>query len=378
MPLPLAVAAVRLSHFRSYANAALTTARTPVVLCGANGIGKTNLLEAVSLLSPGRGLRGATLSEVQRKGPADAGALWAVSATVVRGEDMHEIGTGLAAADGERRVTRLNGAAAASTDLAEILPMLWLTPAMDRLFLDGASGRRKFLDRLVFGMDAGHARRAVRYENAMRERARLLRDGRGDPVWLDGLEEAMAEAGVALTESRLATIERLNGELRARDAAGAFPCAELALEDKLPMAEALDAARLRDAWAAARRRDAESGHTSVGPHRADLIVRHTDKHADARDCSTGEQKALLISIVVANAWLQRAENGVPPLLLLDEIAAHLDVARRAALFEEIVALGTQAWMTGTDRTLFAPLSGRAEFVTVANGQFVPISNEAAP
>jgi len=376
----LTLACVRLTNFRSYAVAELQASTAPMVLFGANGIGKTNLLEAISLLSPGRGLRGAQFAEIQRRAPSGGDALWAVSATLMRGPDAHEIGTGLAAADGSsnsfgRRATRLNGAPAVSTDIAELLPMLWLTPAMDRLFLDDASGRRRFLDRLVFGLDTGHARRAARYEAARRERSRLFREGQSnsrfhDAAWLDGIEQTMAEAGAAMTEARLATIEKLNGELSARGQAGAFPCAHLALEDSTPLSDAVDSARLREALAASRTRDAESGHTSAGPHRSDLIVRHTGKRTDARDCSTGEQKALLVSIVLANAWLQRARNDVPPILLLDEIAAHLDAGRRAALFDEVLALGSQAWMTGTDRSLFAPLAGRAQFLTVANGQFV--------
>jgi DNA replication and repair protein RecF len=376
-----ALTCVRLTNFRSYAAAELHVDAAPVALFGANGIGKTNLLEAISLLSPGRGLRGAHLADIQRKAPTTADALWAATATLARGPDTHEIGTGLAATDGAanafgRRLTRLNGAAALSADMAELLPMLWLTPAMDRLFLEDSTGRRRFLDRLVFGLDAGHARRAARYEAARRERSRLLRDGRNDPSWLDGLEEAMAETGAAMTEARLSTIERLNAELTTRGEAGAFPCAHLSLEDHLRLADAVDLAKLRTAFAAARTRDAESGHTTVGPHRSDLGVRHTGKRADARDCSTGEQKALLVSIVLANAWLQRARNDAPPVLLLDEIAAHLDAARREALFDEVLALGSQTWMTGTDRDLFAPVEGRAQFVTIANGQFV--RTEGAP
>ena len=377
----LTLGCVRLVNFRSYANAEVAVESAPVVLFGANGIGKTNLLEAISLLSPGRGLRGATYAEIQRRAPSAGDALWAVSAALIRGADTHEIGTGLVAGDGtERRTMRLNGAPAASSDLAELLPMLWLTPAMDRLFLEDANGRRRFLDRLVFGLDTGHARRAARYENARRERARLFRDGRDDPAWLDGLEETMAEAGAAVTEARLDAIEKLNAELSARGAAGAFPCAHLSLEDSMPLADAVDTSKLRAAFAASRTRDAESGHTSVGPHRGDLIVRHTGKRADARDCSTGEQKALLVSIVLANAWLQKARNDMAPVLLLDEIAAHLDSQRRAALFEEILTLGSQAWMTGTDRSLFAPLIDRAQFATVANGQLLrsPDNGGAAP
>jgi DNA replication and repair protein RecF len=260
----------------------------------------------------------------------------------------------------------LNGAPAQAADLAELIPMLWVTPAQDRLFLESASDRRRFLDRLVYGLDEGHARRVARYERATRERLRLLRDGRPDPVWLDALEETMAEAGVTLTQARLIVIERLNEELTAR--ADAFPCARLALDDALGDI-ATDPSILRGRFAASRGRDGESGRTNVGPHLADLAVRHTGKRMDARDCSTGEQKALLLSIVLANAWLQKRRAGLAPFLLLDEVAAHLDADRRAALFEEIVSLSAQAWMTGTDRALFQPLEGRASMLTVEGGQF---------
>ncbi len=248
--------------------------------------------------------------------------------------------------------------------------MLWLTPAMDRLFLEGASGRRRFLDRLVFGLHGGHARTVVRYERAMRERLRVLTEGRRDPAWLDGLEETMAQEGAGITAARSEAIEKLNGELAARGSAGAFPCAHLALDNGGEGVGA-DASDLQAAFAASRVRDAESGRTSVGPHLADLLVRHTGKRTDARDCSTGEQKALLISIVLANAWLRACANeGIAPLLLLDEVAAHLDVRRRAALFEEIVDLRAQAWMTGTDMSLFEPLGARASRFAVVAGQFV--------
>lgn len=248
--------------------------------------------------------------------------------------------------------------------------MLWLTPAMDRLFLEGASGRRRFLDRLVFGLHGGHARTVVRYERAMRERLRVLTEGRRDAAWLDGLEETMTLEGAAVTTARMEAIEKLNGELATRGLAGAFPCAHLALEDGCDGIGA-DTTKLQTAFAASRGRDAEAGRTSVGPHLADLLVRHTGKRTDARDCSTGEQKALLISIVLANAWLRaRGHNGVAPLLLLDEVAAHLDVKRRAALFEEILVLRAQAWMTGTDMSLFEPLHARAQRFAVVSGQFV--------
>jgi len=349
----------------------------PVVLAGANGTGKTNLLEALSLLSPGRGLRGAKLAAIQRNPPTDE-SLWAVSATIARFPNgSWDVGTGLLPPGGHgpipasarRRALHLNGAPAGNGDIAELLPMLWLTPAMDRLFLEGASERRRFLDRLVFALAPGHARHAARYERAMAERLRLLRDGARDGAWIEGLEQTMAEEGAALGGARLALIERLNGELRERRAEGAFPCAQLALGDALGDA-ASDPVKLQKALAASRERDAEAGRTLAGPHLADLEVRHTPKRADARDCSTGEQKALLISIVLANAWLQRKRHGVAPVLLLDEIAAHLDAARRGALFEEILALKSQAWLTGTDRKLFAPLEAHAMFFAIDNGRFV--------
>ena len=378
-----ALARLRLVNFRSYADAAIEAAPGPVVLAGANGTGKTNCLEAISLLSPGRGLRSARLNEMQRKAPHDAQqtggetpffgmSLWAVAGTVARADGTWEVGTGLAPLNSganAKRVVHLNGAPAQSTDFAGLAPMLWLTPIQDRLFLEGAGERRRFLDRLVFGLDPAHARRAARYERAMRERLRLLREGGGDAVWLDGLEETMAAEGMALTEARWRMIEALNGELAARGNAGSFPCAHLTLEDGLDGGG--EEAALRGQLAASRGRDAESGRTNAGPHLADLCVRHTGKRADARDCSTGEQKALLISMVLANAWLQKRRNeGAAPILLLDEIAAHLDAQRRAALFEEVLSLGTQAWMTGTDRSLFAPIRGRASFFTVEAGQFV--------
>jgi DNA replication and repair protein RecF len=306
-----------------------------------------------------------------REGPL-AQSPWTIAASIARPDGEWEIGTGLASTANEtqRRALYLNGAPAQGADLAELLPVLWLTPAMDRLFLEGASERRRFLDRLVFGLDAGHARRAARYERAMHERLRLLRDGVRDPVWLDGLEATMAEEGVAVTAARLETIEKLNSELSARGAEGAFPCAHLALTGEAGDV-AVDPSALQAALAASRARDADAGRTNVGPHHADLDVRHTQKRADARDCSTGEQKALLISIVLANAWLQKKRrDGIAPVLLLDEVAAHLDASRRTALFEEILALESQAWLSGTDKALFAPLLPHAQCYAVAGGGFV--------
>ncbi|MEI9994047.1 MAG: DNA replication/repair protein RecF [Rhizomicrobium sp.] len=368
-----------LRNFRSYAEAEFASSGAPVVLAGPNGAGKTNLLDAISLLSPGRGLRGARLGEHVRRGPSvSSDALWAVAASVSRGGESYEIGTGLTLGPGggERRAVRLNGAPAQnSAELGELVQMLWLTPAMDRLFIEAASGRRKFLDRLVLGFDAGHARTTTRYETAMRERARLLKFGPRDPAWLDGLETEMVEAGIAMAAARAQTVARLNRALAARGEAGAFPSAQLALDGDTDvlLAELGEgaAATLREKLARARIRDAEAGRTTVGPHRTDLAVRHTQKRADARECSTGEQKALLISIVLADAReLSAARDGHAPLLLLDEVAAHLDARRRTALFEEILALGAQAWMTGTDLSLFEGLQARADVFHVNDGQFV--------
>src|SRR6201996_3062218 len=232
----LAVTRLRLTNFRSYAAGEIAVDAAPVVLAGPNGAGKTNVLDAISLLSPGRGLRGAKLNEHARKGPVGDDTLWAVAATVVRGETEHDIGTGLTSASASRQV-RLNGAAASSSaDLGEIVQLIWLTPAMDRLFIESAGGRRRFLDRLVLGFDAGHARAATRYETAMRERARLLKYGPRDPAWLDGLENEMAEAGILIAQARAATVEKLSRALAERD--GAFPAAALALTDELHLASA--------------------------------------------------------------------------------------------------------------------------------------------
>jgi DNA replication and repair protein RecF len=366
----LAVTRLSLRNFRSYAQAELAVGGRPVVLAGPNGAGKTNVLDAISLLSPGRGLRGAKLGEHVRRGPAaPSDALWAVAANVTRGGESYDVGTGLTLGPngGERRAVRLNGAPAQnSAELGELVQMLWLTPAMDRLFIEGASGRRKFLDRLVLGFEPGHARTTTRYETAMRERARLLKYGPRDPAWLDGLEAEMTEAGVAVAQARGATVERLNQALQTRGEAGAFPAAQLALDGSEFAPD-----DMRERLARARVRDAEAGRTTYGPHLTDLAVRHTTKRADARECSTGEQKALLISIILADAWeLSHMREGHAPLLLLDEIAAHLDVVRRGALFEEIVALGAQAWMTGTDLSLFDGLTARADVFHVNDGTFV--------
>jgi DNA replication and repair protein RecF len=378
----LAATRIALSDFRSYATTELSLGGpAPVVLCGPNGIGKTNLLEAVSLLSPGRGLRGARLPAMLRKNvDGQSAESWAVSATLTRvPEGEWQIGAGyMSSTPGmqPRRVFHLNGVPAEAAEIAELVPVLWLTPAMDRLFLEGAQLRRRFLDRLVFALVPAHARKSARYERALSDRLHLLREGSRRGNWLDALEKTMAEDGAAINAARQELTDLLNAELNARRAEGAFPCAHLSLAGEAGDVSR-DPAALMQLFAASRQRDGESGRTNCGPHTVDLEVRHVGKNSDARECSTGEQKALLISIVLADAWLKRKRHGVAPMLLLDEIAAHLDAQRRAALFEEILALNSQAWLTGTDRQLFSPLYGRAEFVTVENGRFVPAGESAA-
>ena len=370
-PALLAVRQVRLSDFRNYRQLRLDCGLEPVVLVGPNGAGKTNLLEALSFLAPGRGLRRARLDEVTRR---PDGASWAVAATVDTPEGRLTIGTGLEPARGEggmRRVVRIDGRPVASqTALGLHVAAVWLTPQLDRLFLDGPGERRRFLDRLVTALHPEHAGDVAAYENALRQRARLLGEGNRDPHWFTALEDTMARHGVALAANRADTVQRLDAA--ARLGVGPFPRASLAMAGEidgwLAAMAALDAEdRLRAELAASRLRDAEAGTTSMGPHRSDLAVRHLDLDLPAAEGSTGQQKAVLVSIALAHVRLVTLSRGRPPLLLLDEIAAHLDAERRAGLFEEVVALGVQSWMTGTDAELFKPLAGRAQVLRVVDG-----------
>jgi len=366
----LGVTRLVLTDFRNYRTARLNLAPGPVVLTGPNGAGKTNLLEAVSFLSPGRGLRNARLSEVDRFGHDGGEAGWAVAATISTRRGPVAIGTGRIAA-AERRAVRIDGEPVrGQAVLAERLGIVWLTPQMDRLFVEGPAGRRRLLDRLVLGLDPAHAGRVAAYEQAMRERARLLRDGPNDPAWLTALEEVMAEKGVAVAAARRDAVERL--DRACTEAEGPFPQARLKLDgaveawlDAMPALAAED--RLKAELAACRAADAQSGGAGVGPHRSDLAVTHAGKGVAAENASTGEQKALLISIVLAHARLQCEIRGEPPVLLLDEVAAHLDAFRREALFAALAALDGQAWLTGTDAALFAPLRRDARFLSVADG-----------
>jgi DNA replication and repair protein RecF len=371
-----------LTDFRNYRSARLDLDAGPVVLTGPNGAGKTNLLEAVSFLSPGRGLRNARLGEIDRRdappslpapasGGGQGGGGWAVAAIIATRRGSIRIGTGREPEGGERRAVRIDGEPARSqAALGERLSVLWLTPQMDRLFVEGPGGRRRFLDRLVLGLDPAHATRVAGYEQALRERARLLRDGPSDPAWLSALEEIMAQQGVAVAAGRRDAIERLDRVCA--EAEGAFPRARLALigtvEDWLGTMPALAAEeQFKAALADNRAGDAAAGGAVLGPHRSDLAVTYADKGVAAETASTGEQKALLIAIVLAQAALQRASRGEPPLLLLDEVAAHLDEGRRTALFGALAGLESQTWITGTDTGLFAPLHNRARFLSVADG-----------
>jgi DNA replication and repair protein RecF len=380
----LALRRIVLSDFRSYRRAELAVPGTPVVLHGANGAGKTNLLEAISFLAPGRGLRRARIVEIERRRAAGEapGPGWAIFATLDTPAGERSIGTGRDPAGrgpdrapedeaSDRRVVRVDGAATkGQAALAELVHLLWLTPEMDRIFDGGASERRRFLDRIVLGFVPDHARNLAGYEQAMRERNRLMKDGRSDETWLAALEQTMAENGVAVAAARRQVMGRL--AIAAESAVGPFPVPDLALagetEAELAAGPALAAEdalrrRLRDS----RRADAEAGRALQGPHRSDLVVHHRAKAMPAALCSTGEQKALLVALVLAAARLLKLQRGAAPLLLLDEIAAHLDAERRAALFDEIEALGAQAWMTGTDARLFESLAGRAAFFNVADG-----------
>jgi DNA replication and repair protein RecF len=364
---------LRLTRYRSYDAAELRFAAPMVVFTGPNGAGKTNLLEAISLLGPGRGLRGARISEVAAGGVPP----WSVSGHFDDGLGGFEIGTGsLEEGSPERRAFRLDGAKLrAQADLAERVAAVWITPQMDRLFQESAGGRRRFLDRLAMALEPHLAREVTAYETAMAGRNRLLNQGRAEAAWLAGLEDAMARHGMAIAASRRALVGRLNGAME-QGPPSAFPAAILALQcpaaallTEMPALAAEDA--LRASWAASRGRDAAAGATLSGPHRADLLFTHAAKAMPAGLCSTGEQKALLISTVLAHAGLIAAARGFAPLLLLDEVAAHLDEARRGALFEALAALPAQSFLTGTDAEVFTPLSGRAEHWRITPGEAHP-------
>jgi DNA replication and repair protein RecF len=376
----VAITRLMLTNFRSYGMLDLRVEPSHVVLVGPNGAGKTNVLEAMSMLAPGRGLRGVKLSELARSAPGEAGGRpWAVSATVASSGLETQLGVGFmpGAEDGgaAKRAVRVDGVPVANpAQLAERVRLIWLTPAMDRLFIEGGSERRRFLDRLIAGFDPAHARLWGAYEGAMRERLGALRAG-AQAAWLNALERTMAEAGVALAASRLSGLSAL-ARVMDGQRASTFPRADIAvaglIEDRLASMAAVEVEdQFAHLLADARAGDLDAGRTSVGPHLTDFVVRHREKGREAQSSSTGEQKALLIRLVLAGAALPAPGGLETPVLLLDEVAAHLDEGRRRALFDEIDALGVQAWMTGTDAPAFAALGQGAQFYRVADGQIRP-------
>lgn len=350
----MALSTLSLTQFRNHAESRIVAGARFNVIWGDNGAGKTNILEAISLLAPGRGMRRAAIEQMARQqGPGG----FAIAAALM-GEEVR-IGTGTNADAPSRRQVRVNGAAAAATSLADWLAVVWLTPAMDRLFLESAGGRRRFLDRLVLALHPAHARHAARYEAAMRERNRLLAAERPvDPGWIDALEMRMAEHGAALAEARSDTLLALDAQIGVMTA-GPFAQPSLALERKGPT----EAGALANALKAGRSRDRAAGRALAGPHRDDLVVTMRQKRQPAALCSTGEQKAMLIAIILAHADLVADRRGSRLILLLDEVAAHLDPARRAALYEQLAQRNGQVWMTGTDASLFdaVPSPGRADW-----------------
>ncbi len=356
----MTISRLTLQNFRNYAELRLDVSSSLIILSGENGAGKTNILEAVSLLAPGRGLRRAPLRDIALDG---GGGAFAVAGTV--GDT--QLGTGISAEHPDRRKSRVNGAPVPTNDLGEWLSLLWLTPAMDRLFLEGAVGRRNFLDRLVTALEPGHAKNTARYEAVRRERNRLLAEEFSpDPDWLEALDHQLAEFGSAIAQARSRNADALNRLIGTADDS-LFAAAELTLDDGDLRTEE----QLRTALAAGRQADRAAGRTLVGPHRADMTVFHKAKGQAAALCSTGEQKALLLSIVLAHADLIETQRGMRPVLLLDEVAAHLDPGRRAILFERLADRGGQVWLTGTEPELFSDAPETAQRLTVKDAKVSP-------
>ena len=352
----LAVTQLTLSHLRSHRRTTLDVDPRPIAIFGPNGAGKTNILEAVSLLSPGRGLRRAGAEELIRR-PEAIG--WKVSALVENAGQVHEVET--FAEPGQPRQVRIDGKASPQVALGKVARIVWLIPAMDRLWIEGADGRRRFLDRMTMSFEPSHGEAVLTYEKAMRERNRLLKDMVRDAHWYTALERQMAESGARVMAHRRMALSRLDAAQEGAETA--FPAARLALrhpDADLPE-EADELASLLDEN---RQRDLRAGRTLAGPHRMDLDAVYLDKGVAAAQCSTGEQKALLISLVLTNARALAEDTGAAPLILLDEVAAHLDASRRAALYDEICALNAQAWMTGTGAELFQELGDRAQHLDV--------------
>lgn len=367
------ISSIRLNHFRNYKAASLSEIESGfVVLIGPNGAGKTNLLEAVSYLSAGRGLRGAKTFDLQNKDIKTENP-WAVSSVLETDFGSIKIGTSIKP-QSDRRLTKIQGEAIKSqATLSEYLSCVWLTPQMDSLFRGGASERRRFIDRLLLTYDGAHVGRITRYENALSQRSKLLKDDTkvADPAWLKGLETQMAETGVAIAAARRAFLDRLQKACNTTKNK-TFPLAHLSfkgvIENQLETKPAVEVEDLfLDTLERSRHMDAVTGGASIGPHRTDLHVVYADKDMEASQCSTGEQKALLIGLILAHSRLLLADQGRPPILLLDEVVAHLDEDRRNALFSVLEELGGQVWMTGTDRQSFDGVKGRATFVIIDDG-----------
>ncbi|MBK0019997.1 DNA replication/repair protein RecF [Brucella pseudogrignonensis] len=370
-PDRVSVRRLKLSDFRNYTELTLPLGPGHVVLTGENGSGKTNLIEAVSFLSPGRGLRRASYDDVARTSGHDGFAIHASLDCMIYGDA--EIGTGTAGGGEGGRKVRINSNAASGDELLDYARILWVVPSMDGLFTGGASDRRRFLDRMVLAIDTGHGKRVLDYEKAMRSRNRLLSDGNSDNQWLDAIESQMAELGIAIAAARSEAMRLIAAMIERLPAEGPFPKADCFLEGTLEQRIGLEAALdleedFRRTMRDGRARDRAAGRSLEGPHRTDLIVQHRPKSMPAALCSTGEQKALLIGLILAHARLTGELSGMAPILLLDEIAAHLDTGRRAALFGILDDLGGQAFMTGTDRSLFEALEGDAQFFNVAGGE----------
>lgn len=378
------ITSLTLTDFRSYAAATLAIGPGPVVLHGPNGAGKTNLLEALSLFTPGRGLRGATAQEMGRREPGEAqGRAWAVALTLdapdaETGDDPVRLGTGVQTAGAGRRIVRIEGETTAPGRLLDYLRPVWATPDQDRLFSDARAERLKFFDRLVFAAEPAHAAVVSAYDKALRERLRLLVDGaegrEADPLWLDALEVRLAETGTRAAIARAGALKTLQTGIDAR-ADRPFPQADLSLAGEAEVlagdGETVEAisGTIREGLRKSRGRDAAAGRSLYGPHRSDLTALHREKNRPAAEGSSGEQKALVLNLILAQVARLGVAGSPRPILLLDEAPAHLDARRRAALFDEIVALDLQAFMTGTEASLFNDLGTRAAFVRVEAGGF---------
>ncbi len=368
----ISISSLSLSNFRNYESVRIEVSPAPIVLTGANGAGKTNILEAVSLLTAGRGLRRAKLSEIEN---INAYGNWAIAANINGRYGEVKIGTGRDSNndDIDKRIVKIDGKVTrGQAELSRHISLIWLTPQMEQLFTEGASAGRKFLDRLVFSFDSEHAARINEYDYHMRERNKLLQYGRADAGWLDTLEQKMAGCAAAIATARLSTCEHVNHTIAASPLS--FPKGTVKVsglvEDLISSgSSAIEAENsLKNALEAGRNHDAAAGRTMAGTHRSELLVTHTGKNMPAESCSTGEQKALMLSIILAQARSGAIWHGVVPIILLDEVPGHLDATRRLELFEEICDIGAQTWMTGTEAHLFTGLNEKAQFFKVENGK----------